>query len=91
MALTPEIQGSALTHVDSSREGLAFGQYREPVTQVRDVVLGLNFVSVEWFVTLQYQPTVISLTRLLTWRTTYGSNLAVAKAVVLVSTMLSAL
>ena len=43
-----------LTHVDGAGERLAFSQHGEPVAQVRHVVLRLQFVSVERFVTLMH-------------------------------------
>lgn len=47
-----------LTHVDGAGERLALRQHGEPVAQVRHVVLRLQFVSVERFVTLMQ--TIIS-------------------------------
>ena len=49
-----------LTHMDGSWEGGALSEDRESVAQVSHVVLGLHFVSVERFVTLRQQTTVIN-------------------------------
>ena len=38
--------------MNGARESLALGEDSEPVAQVRNVVLGLHFVSVKRFVTL---------------------------------------
>lgn len=63
-----------------TREGLALSQDCESVAQVGNVVLGLHFVSVEWFVTLypSKKETVIHLVKDAENKTrfTYLENLA---------------
>ena len=75
-----------------TRESLALGEHCESVAQVRDVVLGLQFVSVERFVTLTTTTCYTRAEKMpLTSRTCCGSNLATAYAVVLVSTVFKSL
>ena len=61
-AQSPQIRHllERLTHMDGSWEGGALSEDRESVAQVSHVVLGLHFVSVERFVTLHRQTTVIN-------------------------------
>ena len=81
----------------STGEGLAFSEHSETVAEVCHVVLGLQFVSVERFVTLCHhkqklvQTLYIRAYLLLTDRGTEGSDFATEKAVVLVSTTSSIL
>ena len=81
--------------MDGAGEGLALGEHGETVAQVRYVVLRLQFVSVERFVTLGTPTMLVTLeTRaylLLTSSGWAGSYLETEKAVVLVSTTSSIL
>ena len=87
--------GRLLTHVNGTREGLTLSQDSETIAQVCHVVFSLNFVSVEWFVTL-IRPENISYRHynfdiVHTWRVWAWSYFETENAVVFLSTVFKTL